>query len=264
MHEQLSILTSLAIKTGDLLMSYYKDSKYITDRKADNSVVTEADIHADRFIHQELMDAFPDCDILSEELEPQISAKLNDKIFIVDPLDGTTNFTLGIHHWGVLITQLNQGIPVACVQHFPLLGETYTSAVGEGAYQNGYAISVEPPDDQRKISCFSCCSRAIKHYHIKIPYKIRIFGSAAYSFCSLARGVSCISFEAKAKIWDIAGAWLLVQEAGGVIGVLSGEQPFPLQKEVDYSRVNFSFLAAANQKLLDMAHRLIVPNHQNQ
>ena len=92
-----------------------------------------------------------------------------------------------------------------------------------------------------------------------VPYKMRIFGSAAYSFCSLVKGAAIVSFEATPKIWDIAGSWLVVQEAGGYIGVIQRSEPFPIQAGIEYASFNFPTLAAVNSDLWAKTKGQIIP-----
>jgi myo-inositol-1(or 4)-monophosphatase len=140
-----------------------------------------------------------------------------------------------------------------------MLDELYTAQRGQGAWLNGVPIQPRPAEPDQPFGFFSCCSRTHRRYEISIPYKPRILGSAAYSFCLLARGVALIALEVMPKIWDIAGAWLLVQEAGGVIQPLEGESPFPLQVGIDYSRANFPTLGAATPQLLQIGRSKITP-----
>ncbi len=245
-------------------MEHFNSSQLHTRRKADHSPVTDADIAADQFIKTTILKNYPDDQILSEELHPSYSAEHSSAakqtgLWIVDPLDGTTNFSLGLHYWGVLITRLVAGMPQVAVMYFPLLNELYLTHQGEGAFLNETRIQVEPPDPDRPWTFFSCCSRTHKRYHINIPYKTRILGSAGYSLCAVAHGTALISFEATPKIWDIAAGWLLINEAGGVIQTLDQSQPFPLQTGIDYSRQSYPTLAAATPELAFRARQQIQP-----
>lgn len=262
MPASLDYAISLARQTGDLLIDYFKRTNLDTRLKADKSVVTEADIAADELISTALQQTYPNDLLLSEELSPSASGKdfsTQPGLWIVDPLDGTTNFSLGLHYWGILISYLEAGYPTQTVMYFPLLDELYTAQCGKGATLNGQSIQVEPPDPQKRTTYFSCCSRTHKRYRVSIPYKSRILGSAAYSLCAVARGIALVSFEATPKIWDIAGGWLLVQEAGGSVETLDGSQPFPIRLDQSYARQNFPTLAAANPSLLRQSHQQIVP-----
>lgn len=243
--------------TGDLLLKYFRKIDLETHIKWDKSIVTEADMKADRLIVDEIQRQFPGDVILSEEREGITSYQENQDVWIIDPLDGTTNFNLGIQIWGVLITHLKNGFPDSAVMNFPLLGELYYAESGNGAFLNSSRIHVELPNKYRPLSFFACCSRTFHNYSVSVPYKVRILGSAAYSFCSLSRGSAIVAFEATPKIWDIAGAWLLVNEAGGDIDTLDGIKPFPLQSGVAYSKLNFPMLAAPNEKLLEKSKRQI-------
>jgi fructose-1,6-bisphosphatase/inositol monophosphatase family enzyme len=77
--------------------------------------------------------------------------------------------------------------------------------------------------------------------------------------CSVARGISKISFEARAKVWDIAGAWLLVKEGGGAIDVLEGGLPFPLNPGEDYNLRSFPVISAPDRELIQKARAQIIP-----
>lgn len=245
-HKELAI--DLAVQAGNLLHKRYQPGGTPATLKADRSFVTEVDLAADRLIAQIIHDAASDEHLLSEESHHSVES-LEPAVWIVDPLDGTTNYSLGLHVWGVSVARLVQGHPVLGVIYFPLLDELYVAEQGRGATCNGILIHTQPPDIQHQMSFFACCSRTHRRYTVSIPYKSRILGSAAYSFCMLARGSACVSFEAAPKIWDIAAAWLLVQEAGGTIAPYMGEPPFPFSPMKNYASIDFPTLAAASQEL---------------
>jgi myo-inositol-1(or 4)-monophosphatase len=258
MTTHLEFATGLAQQAGKALLDSFRLSGTSASMKADRSFVTHADIASDHLITAAITAQYPGDTILSEELHHSLP-ETSSTTWIVDPLDGTTNFSLGLQVWGVLITRIQAGQPEESVQYFPMLDELYTAQRGQGAWLNGNPISARPPDPDQPFGFFACCSRSHHRFEIKIPYKPRILGSAAYSFCMLARGTALIGLEVAPKIWDIAGAWLLVQEAGGLIQPLQGAAPFPLQAGVDYSRSNFPTLGAATEPLLEFARAKINP-----
>lgn len=262
MDDTLNFATQTARQAGELLKKYFSDPHLETQLKNDHTVVTEADKSADRMIHSAIETHFPDDLILSEELHPGYPGQdegSDRAIWIVDPLDGTTNFTLGLHIWGVLLARIEAGEPQLAVSYFPVIDEMYTAVKGQGARLNGNSIRVDPPDPKRPAAFFSCCSRTHRNYTVKIPYKTRILGSAAYSFCAVARGTAVLGFEATPKIWDISGGWLLVQEAGGSLRTLDGSQPFPLSANVDYAVKSFPTIIASTSALIKQAQRQIIP-----
>jgi myo-inositol-1(or 4)-monophosphatase len=255
----LDFAIQLALETGELLKGYYQHHGGQARAKLDHSVVTEADMAADRHISQSIQEAFPQDILLSEEINPHLPQDISDPVWIIDPLDGTTNFFLGLPIWGVSIARLEGGMPLMAVLHFPMLGEMYHTQLDQGAYLNEKNIQVKPPHPDQPAAFFSCCSRTHRKYAIQVPYKPRILGSATYSLCAVARGIAVLGFEATPKIWDIAGVWLLVTEAGGNIESYSGASPFPLASGRDYSQQNFPTLAAPSQELLTLARSQIIP-----
>ena len=259
MQSKLEFAIQTSRKAGRLLLDYFQPSGMQADLKADHSVVTEADIASDKMIAKEIQGSYPADRILSEELHTSIPDYTGKNVWIVDPLDGTTNFSLGLPIWGVLIALTVDGRPELASLYFPAIDELYSVQHGQGSYLNGKQITVKPTDPKQPWSFFSCCSRTFRNYTVSIPYKIRILGSAAYSLCCVARGIALLGFEATPKIWDIAGAWLLVQEAGGVIETYDDSAPFPLIPGKDYSRQDYPTLAAATPRLISKAHSQIQP-----
>ncbi len=257
MSETLKFATDLARHTGKLLLDYYRISGIETRLKSDHTVVTEADLAADRLVTEAINEAFPQDLVLSEELHPSLPSEHTGAVWVVDPLDGTTNFSLGLHIWGVSVARMVNGIPEIAVSYFPLIGELYTAQSGEGAYLNGERIQAQAPVKGKTTTFFACCSHTHKRYLVSVPYKTRILGSAAYDFCAVARGMAVLGFEATAKVWDLAAAWLLVPEAGGVIEAHHGHAPFPLVPGLDYTALAFPTLAAATSNMVAKGRDMI-------
>lgn len=251
----------LATRAGELLKQRFLPTGTPAMLKPDRSFVTQVDLEVDRFIAQSINQHSPDEILLSEELQTGL-ASLEPAVWIVDPLDGTTNYSLGLHVWGVSIARLLEGQPVLGVLYFPLIDELFVAERGEGAYWNNKPIRVRLPDDEQPWPFFACCSRTHRRYNVTIPYKPRIYGSAAYSFCLLARGAASVAFEATPKVWDLAAAWLLVQEAGGVISSWKNEDPFPVISRLDYARISYPTLAAASADLFSTSKQQIQPKNK--
>ena len=250
--------TSLARQAGELLLQYYRPEGIQSKIKTDRTVVTEADLAADKFIHTAIQQTFPDEYILSEEAGTVYPAG-KSVVWVIDPLDGTTNFSLGLHYWGVSIARLVEGTPNSGVLYFPLLDELYTVSQGGGAFLNGSQLQVRAPDLSHPATFFSCCSRTHKQYDVSIRYKTRILGSAAYGLATIARGSAILAFEVTPKVWDFSVSWLITREAGGVIHPLNGPSPFPLQAGVDYAKISYPLLAAATQELWNEGQGKIKP-----
>lgn len=263
MEELLNHIVRLVLDTAQQLIPYYQRSNLPTNKKPDNTLVTEADLLADEFIQQSLKRSFPNDIIISEELSPLYTINSKEEetstrsIWIIDPLDGTTNFSLGLPFWGILITKLENLSPNLTVMYFPILNELYTARLGQGAFLNRRSLKISyDHHDQRTF--FACCSRTFREYQVKIPYKVRILGSSAYSFCMLARNQAMIAFDASPRIWDIAGPWLLLPEAGGTIETLDGSKPFPLSSGLSFNQLAFPTIAAATPELVRRASQKII------
>lgn len=185
----LAFAAQVTQQASSLLMEYFKQKRLAFSVKLDQSLVTDADLAADQLISEAIHSRYPDDVIISEELHPQ---DLNDDdnqnhaTWIIDPLDGSTNFRQGLHTWGVLLTRLVNGIPQEFVMQFPMLDETYVCQRGQGAFLNGNRIQVLQPDPEDLSSFFSCCSRTHRYYQVRIPYKPRIIGSTGFSLCCVA------------------------------------------------------------------------------
>lgn len=232
-------------------MSFYRHSGIQSQFKSDHTVVTEADLAADRHIRNRISETFPDDGILSEEASTTFPGK-KPAVWIIDPLDGTTNFSLGLHYWGVSIARLVNGYPDLGVLYFPLLDELISASKGGGSFLNGVPLKVKPPNVSKTTSFFSCCSRTIRLYDVDLKYKTRVLGSAAYGLATVARGSAILAFEATPKIWDFSASWLITKEAGGLITSLKGEEPYPLVPGTNYETLSYPLLSAANPELLTM------------
>lgn len=260
-HPAANFAVDLARQAGSLLLEHFRSGSLAPSLKSDRTVVTLADLASDRLITAAIQAQYPDDLILSEESSTgyQPVEGSTAAVWVVDPLDGTTNFSLGLHFWGVLLARLVDGWPETSAMYFPLLDELYVAQRGAGAFFNGRPLRVQPPSDLSPLSFFACCSRTHTRYHVSVPYKTRILGSTAYTLCAVARSIAIVGFEATPKIWDLAAPWLLLNEAGGQIEVYDHNPAFPLQTGVDYARQSFPILAAATPELAERARRQIIP-----
>jgi myo-inositol-1(or 4)-monophosphatase len=222
--------------------------------KADGSLVTEADKWADFELRKAIKQCFPTHGVLTEETEHILPP--TDWCWVIDPIDGTTNFTRGIPIWGISIGLLYQGIPVFGFIHFPQINQTYHGYFSEnnsltspkGAYLNNNPIytSFDRPSFNHVVMF---CNRSLDILKNPFPCKIRITGVTSYDLMSVAFGATLGAIEASPKIWDIAGGYPILRAAGGNL-VHLGEANFPLTKGVNYGDVGFPCLAVAQENLI--------------
>jgi myo-inositol-1(or 4)-monophosphatase len=254
MTEALEFIKNLACETGEILRSYFEKPDIHSQKKKDSTLLTEADLAADRHVTSSIQAAFPNDHILSEERDTSYPAD-GRATWVVDPLDGTTNFNQGVVYWGVSITRVVGGWPEVAALNFPLVNELYAAQVGKGATLNGKTLQVSD-SDPLNVSFFTTDSRLHRKYRSEIRIKPRILGSAAYNMCAVARGVSVIGFESIPKIWDIAASWLVLTEAGGTCIALK-DNLFPMRPGMDYYGLPIPLLGAASQARAEDALRKI-------
>jgi myo-inositol-1(or 4)-monophosphatase len=221
-------------------------------QKADGSLVTQTDHAVDEFISTELSAAYPDHNVLSEERNTLYDPTANFT-WVIDPLDGTTNFARGLPIWGVSIALLYLGLPVLGLLGFSSLREKYAALFHQGASLNGHPLHTAPnatADDQHFLML---CTRTPRRYTIDSPLKPRILGSAAYHIAAVANGSALAGIESTPKLWDLAAALLILTESGGCYRCLEQQQPvFPLAPIAkDYQRTSYPLLAAANVSIMD-------------
>lgn len=225
-------------------------------RKDDGSLVTEADKWSDAEIRQAIAKAFPEHGVLTEETEHIFPA--NDWCWVIDPIDGTTNFTRGIPIWGISMGLLYKGTPVFGYVHFPVINESFygywygdSGLTGPtGAYCNGEPISISL-DEPSLNHIFNLCARsADAAAQPSFPCKIRLMGVASYNVLIVAKGAALGAVEATPKIWDIAAVWAIVQAAGGAITSLENQPIFPLEIGKNYGSRPFPCLTASRTDLI--------------
>lgn len=245
----LAFARSLAAEAGELITGYFRRTS--ARRKSDGTLVTEADERANELIVSAIQTAWPGHAILSEEGSTTYDPAI-EYTWVIDPLDGTTNFARGFPIWGVSIALLRAGAPAVAVVDFPMLGESYWATAGGGAFCNDEALQTDQAASIDNQQIFTQCTRTRRRLRIRSPLKARMLGSAAYHLLAMARSSSLVAVESTPKVWDLAGAVLVAQEAGGVVEGLDGTPVFPLPTEpLDYASISRPVLAAANQSVLD-------------
>lgn len=219
-------------------------------RKRDGTLVTETDLAIDHMISDRLARAFPDHHVLSEEQTTRYDAGA-EFTWVIDPVDGTTNFARGLPIWGVSVALLHRGAPIVGVVDFPIVGEQFAAAAGAGAWRNGKPIHTFPDEEIGDEQLMMKCTRTDRLLEIHTKLKSRICGSAAYHLCKVADGTALAASEATPKVWDLAAAWLLIVEAGGLIGTWQQSPVFPLAAtSQDYATQAIPVFAAANPAIL--------------
>ena len=210
--------------------------------KADGSLITSCDLWSDKKIVDGLAAIAPDEGVLSEEGGQSIPHTKAD--WVVDPLDGTTNFAAGIPYWSISVARYVDGRPESSFLIIPTLNKKFVSIKGKGVWLNNQ--KKDPNQKNYQSECISLCSRSIKILQKKpnsvFPGKIRLLGVSSLNLTSVAMGQTFGAIESTPKIWDIAAAWLLLEELNCSIEWLETD-PLNLVSGEDLSDVNFPLIA---------------------
>ncbi len=214
----------IAIKSakiaGKNLMTQFGNVKSRT--KTDGSLITSADSISNRLIKTEILTADPSADFLSEEnTELRLKNKYG-RLWVIDPLDGTTNYVNGLPMWAISIALIDNLDILIGVIHLPLLKVTILAIKGKGTFRNGTKVSVKHPIGNQFKDIFTFCSWRSNNFASNLEGNIRAFGSTAYNFAQFASGHTLGGWELFPRIWDIGAGILIVREAGGFIGDLKG------------------------------------------
>ncbi len=224
--------------------------KISSDIKPDGTLITNCDRWSDKTIVQGLSEITQNEGVLSEEGNQSVPN--TSAYWIVDPLDGTTNFAAGIPYWGISIARFVEGKPETTFLDVPPLKQRIIARKGRGVWLNGKPITSEMRS-LANSACISLCSRSIRVLQRKpntpFPGKIRLLGVASLNMTSVAIGQTIAALEATPKIWDLASAWLVLSELNCPIRWLENE-PSNLLAGEDLSQKSFPVLTASTEKEL--------------
>jgi len=227
----IEVATAAAKRAGEILLSHWRKlPPGSVEEKAKNDFVSIADRESERAIVETILGSFPGDGILGEEgaRRPGTSGRE----WVIDPLDGTSNFIAGFPFWCVSIGVRQAGETLAGVVWDPLRGELYRAERGSGAFRNGDRLAVSrrpsaegaflatgfPFREHAKIDEYLAIFRAL----FLEAKAIRRAGSAALDLACVASGVFDGFFEFRLSPWDIAAGAALITEAGGVLRDFEG------------------------------------------
>ncbi len=229
----------VAQQAGERIMEYYRAevAVHIKDGDARN-LVTDADLAADEMIGRALHAAFPEHAILSEEgYRPGDLLDESVPTWVVDPIDGTSNFAHRLPLFAVSIGLRQAGRWEVGVVHAPALGWTFAGAAGRGATLNGVPLLVSQRRSLESsiVACDWSRRPALRALSLgafaslgERAHTMRSMGSAALGLAAVAAGWVDAYFNFSLSPWDVAAGELLVDEAGGRTTMLNGAPPAPI------------------------------------
>lgn len=222
------VATATAVAVGDAIVQ--TNVEIVTRKKGRANFATAADHAAEKAVLERLAKHDPGVPVLAEE-SAKAAIRKAERLWVVDPIDGTLNFSRGIPYYCVVIAYVESGRARAAAVHAPRTQETFTASEGRGATRNGRAIRVgavtklseafavaslsfgaTKRKDSRFVALNSTCAR------------LRVLGAAALEICYVATGILDLFVHEALSPWDIAAPALIAREAGAhVVSLKTGE-----------------------------------------
>ena len=242
MHPMLNTAVKAARKAGNVIIRASRDLDLLkVESKRQNDFVTEVDRAAEAAVIGVLREAYPNHAILAEE-SGESKGSQGDFVWIIDPLDGTTNFIHGVPQYCVSIGLKHKGIITQAVIYDPVKNELFTATRGAGAFMNDRRMRVSSRlriGDSLIGTGFPFSKLESLERYIAMFRKvslncagIRRPGAAALDLAYVAAGRFDGFWEMGLQPWDMAAGTLLVQEAGGLVGDFAGDSNYMASGEV--------------------------------
>ena len=226
MDRVLDAMIEAARAGGEVALGHFRRGVEV-GLKADRSPVTVADHEAEAAIVETLRRAFPDHGVLAEESGARGPA---ERRFIVDPIDGTRNFARGIPIWAVMVALEERGAITAGVIWEPVRGNLHTARRGQGAFLNGERIHVSRVATLEEAMLVHATLNALRRDGLWDGF-VRLVDATARQrgfgdylcYTTIAEGKADVALATNAKVWDLAAAKILLEEAGGRLTDVRGE-----------------------------------------
>ena len=230
MFVDLEKLKEIVREAGEIISQANLTPEQIRSKTSQKDLVTKYDVEVQDFLESRFQELWPDRHFMGEE---QVEYRYEQRGFLVDPIDGTSNFIFGIPHFCISVAVLEQGEIVQGVVYNPVVDEMYWAEVGQGSYLNGdrlknpefalgeavFGVGGSPYDPNSIEPTVRLIAKIMEEGDI------RRLGSAALDLCYVASGRQGGYFEFAINPWDIAAGLLIAREAGVTVTTLDGEEP---------------------------------------
>ena len=234
----INIMTKAAYKAGNILIKDFREVENLqVSKKGIGDFVTSADLSSEKAIIKILQKGYPKIEIMSEETNSETNLNKHEKMWIIDPLDGTLNFLHGLPHFAISMALMVKKEIISGIIYDPIKDELFWAEKGIGAFLNGKRIRVSARS-QLKDALVSTgipwkgMESSHKNYLkileniMKSSSGIRRYGAAALDLAYVAAGRYDAFWEFNLKTWDIAAGALIVKEAGGYVGNINKNENY--------------------------------------
>lgn len=260
----LNFIKEVLFSAGEILKKYFGSSGTLHTKQDQSNVVTESDFRSEEYIRSAISKTYPEHSILGEE--HGFENKNSRYTWIIDPLDGTSNFAAKIPWFGILIALLKNNHPVISGAYLPMSDEMYLATKNGGATKNGQKIHASEESDLSKLLC--CYSLDFQKDIQKTENEVQIIKrlvrncqnlrstNSLIDFCFVADGRLGATINQSMKIWDIAAPQLILEEAGAKVSDIHGNDIVYTPSDQSITQ-NYTAVAAnpiIHEKVMDSIH----------
>jgi len=224
-------MTDIVRQCGNIMLKGSSEQILTTEKSSFRDIVTQYDVLIQEFCVNSLSGKFPEAHFICEEADNS-SPDPYALTFVIDPIDGTSNFAHHFRHSCTSVACVQDGSPVAAVIYNPFSDELFSAVKGEGAFLNGTSIHVQEQELSRSLVLFGTAPYNMELAEDTISrirslygkcLDLRRSGSAALDLCYVACGRAGLFFEDILSVWDYAAGALIVAEAGGICTALDAK-----------------------------------------
>ncbi len=228
--KELFVAEKACLEAGKIALKYFQ-KEFTIRHKGEKNIVTQADVECEREIKELISKKFPSHAFIGEEEGPSGDS---ENVWVIDPIDGTTNFAHGVDQFAHSVAFTKRGKVLCGAVYNPVQKKLFTACAGKGAYLNGKKIHVSKVSrliDSLLVSGFpydvpDLEEKTFSSMRALRPkcQDIRRFGSASLDTCYVGQGICEAFFEYRLNSWDIAAAMLVAREAGGKVTDINGKE----------------------------------------
>jgi myo-inositol-1(or 4)-monophosphatase len=257
-------LKELLLSSGEILRNGFGQIGKIDTKHDQSNIVTDFDFKSEEHLRKTIAKKYPAHNILGEE--HGFEDNEGEYTWIIDPLDGTSNFAAQIPWFGVLIALLKDNQPILAGAYLPISDELYYATKGGGAFKNDKLIRASDESDLINILC--TYSLDFSEEPSKTEHEVQVIKrlvqncrnlrstNSLVDFCLLSEGKTGAAMNQTMKIWDIAAPQLIIEEAGGKVTDIKG-QNIMYKSSASSATTNYTAVAANQQiheKIMELLH----------
>lgn len=222
---ELKFIKDTITTAGSKLINYSNKNSLNQKYATLASVVTQADIDTENFLRDRLAKKFPRVGFYSEETYQDFGEELKkDYVWVVDPIDGTLNFSRGVPIFGISVALMHESKPIYGAVYLPLLNEFFSAQKGSGAYLNGKKIFVRTSNLDKLFGASATFFnrkdfRKFSDLILDLNIELSVSYCTVFNYVHTAAGQYDLSISAGPALWDIAASWIIIEEAGGVFEI---------------------------------------------